>query len=61
MKLQRLWQMPQFVKPLYRARIITCVKIVGEQVFLLAIYDKSEKHSISDNERDNLLKGNDLL
>ncbi|WP_375418839.1 type II toxin-antitoxin system RelE/ParE family toxin [uncultured Hymenobacter sp.] len=43
------------------ARVITCVKIVNEQVFLLAIYDKSEQDSISDKERDDLLKENDLL
>lgn len=43
------------------ARVITCVKIVGEQVFLLTIYDKSEQDSISDSERDELLKENGLL
>ncbi len=43
------------------ARVITCVKIVGEQVFLLTIYDKSEQESISDKERDDLLRENGLL
>ncbi|GAB3636291.1 hypothetical protein GCM10027422_18810 [Hymenobacter arcticus] len=43
------------------ARAITCVKIVGEQIFLLTIYDKSEQDSISDNERDDLLRENGLL
>ena len=43
------------------ARVITCVKIVNEQIFLLTIYDKSEQDSISDKERDDLLKENNLL
>jgi hypothetical protein len=43
------------------ARVITCVKIVGETVYLLTIYDKSEQNSISDNERDDLLRENGLL
>jgi len=43
------------------ARVITCVKIVGETVYLLTIYDKSEQDSISDNERDDLLRENGLL
>lgn len=37
------------------ARIITCVKIVDQDVYLLSIYDKSEKESISDKELDGLL------
>jgi hypothetical protein len=43
------------------ARAITCVKIVGEQVILLTIYDKSEQDSVSDKERDELLRENGLL
>ena len=43
------------------ARVITCVKIVGEKIYLLTIYDKSEQDSISDNERDELLRENGLL
>jgi hypothetical protein len=43
------------------ARVITCVKIVGETVYLLTIYDKSEQESISDKERDDLLRENGLL
>ena len=38
------------------ARVITCVKIVNEQVFLLTIIDKSEQESISEKELDTLLK-----
>ncbi len=36
-------------------RVITCVKIVRETVYLLAIYDKSERDTLSDNELDVLL------
>jgi len=38
------------------ARIITCVKIVENTVYLLTIYDKSDKESVSDKELDILLK-----
>ena len=43
------------------ARVITCVKVVGETVFLLTIYDKADQESISDNERDGLLRENGLV
>ena len=43
------------------ARVVTCVKIVGQEIFLLTIYDKSEQDSITDNERDELPKENSLL
>lgn len=32
------------------ARVITCVKIVGETVYLIAIYDKSEADTITDSD-----------
>lgn len=38
------------------ARIITCVKIIHSFVYLLAIYDKSGKESISDKELNRMLK-----
>jgi mRNA-degrading endonuclease RelE of RelBE toxin-antitoxin system len=38
------------------ARIITCVKIVHEKVYLLTIYDKSEKDDIREKELNELLK-----
>jgi hypothetical protein len=38
------------------ARVITCVKITSDKVFLLSIYDKSEKGDISDKELNELLK-----
>ena len=37
------------------ARVISCVKIVQQNVFLLSIYDKSEKDTIGDNELAMLL------
>ena len=37
-------------------RIITCVKIVKETVYLAAIYDKSEKQTFSDAELKLLAK-----
>ncbi len=43
------------------ARVITCVKIVDEQIYLLTIYDKSDQDSITDKERDDLLRENDLI
>jgi len=39
------------------ARVITYVRVVGETVFLLAIYDKSEQASITDQEVRALLVG----
>ena len=43
------------------SRVITCVKIVADSVFLLSIYDKGDKESISDKELDDLLKLAGLL
>ena len=39
------------------ARVITFVKIINSTVFLLAIYTKGERDSISDKEIEELLKG----
>jgi mRNA-degrading endonuclease RelE of RelBE toxin-antitoxin system len=38
------------------ARIITCFKIVHSTVFLLSIFDKSERENISDKELSELLR-----
>lgn len=38
------------------ARVITYVKIIDEIVFILSIYDKSEKENITDKELEILLK-----
>lgn len=38
------------------ARVITFVQIIEDTVYLLSIYDKSEKESISETELNNLLK-----
>jgi hypothetical protein len=37
------------------SRVITCVKIVEQNVYLVAIYDKSVKEGITDKELDELL------
>ena len=38
------------------ARVITFVKIIGETVYLLSIYNKGEKDTISEKEIEQLLK-----
>ena len=38
------------------SRVISCVKITASSIFLLTLYDKSEKDSLSDKELDLLLK-----
>lgn len=39
------------------ARVISFVKIIDETVFLLSIYNKGKKDTISDKEIEELLKG----
>jgi len=38
------------------ARVITCVKIVNETIYLLSIYDKSSQSTITDKALNELLK-----
>lgn len=38
------------------SRVISCVKIAEQNVYLLSVYDKSQKDSISDKELDILLE-----
>lgn len=38
------------------ARVITHVHIIGETIYLLSIYDKSEKENLNEGEIDELLK-----
>lgn len=38
------------------SRVITCVKVVDNDVYLLSIYDKSYKESLSDKELNILLQ-----
>ena len=38
------------------ARIIVCVKVIRKVVYLLSIYDKSEKENITDADLKELLK-----
>ena len=42
------------------ARLITCVKISYESIYLLSIYDKSEKDNLTDAELAEILKLNEL-
>jgi hypothetical protein len=43
------------------SRVITCIKLIDKDVYLLTIFDKSEKENISDKELDELLKMVGLL
>lgn len=38
------------------SRVITCVKVIEQDIYLLTIYDKSDKETTSDKELDNLLQ-----
>jgi len=38
------------------ARVITCYKKIDDKIFLLAIYDKSEKETLSGKELNELLE-----
>lgn len=42
------------------ARVITCVKVVKETIFVLSVYDKSEADSISDDEITSRLASTNL-
>ena len=42
------------------ARVITHMYAIGRKLFLLSIYDKSEKENISDDEIKLLLKDIDI-
>ncbi len=43
------------------ARVITCVKVVQNNIFLLSVYDKSEKETLDDNDLIILLEAAGLL
>ena len=38
------------------ARVITCVKIVNDDMYLLSIYDKSEKTDLEEKELDSFIE-----
>jgi mRNA-degrading endonuclease RelE of RelBE toxin-antitoxin system len=42
------------------ARIISCVKVIDENVYLLTIYNKGEKDNISDKEIQDILINEDI-
>jgi len=37
-------------------RIITCVKIIDKRIFLVSIYDKAERKTITKKEIESILK-----
>ena len=37
------------------ARVVTCVKLINDMIYLLAIYDKADQSTISDKEIDVIL------
>lgn len=41
-------------------RLITCIKIIDETVYLLTIYDKSDQENVTDKELSNILTSLDL-
>jgi mRNA-degrading endonuclease RelE of RelBE toxin-antitoxin system len=43
------------------ARIVTCVKIVQETVYLVTIYDKSEQSNLANHTLQDILEAYDLL
>jgi hypothetical protein len=43
------------------SRVITCVKVVDNRVFMVSIYDKSEQPDISDALLQQILKENKLI
>ena len=43
------------------ARVVTCVKVIRQTIFLLSVYDKSVKETTSDNELIMLLEAAGLL
>jgi mRNA-degrading endonuclease RelE of RelBE toxin-antitoxin system len=43
------------------ARVITCVKIINQNVYLVSIFDKSEKENISDDELTKIIKSSELI
>ena len=43
------------------ARVITCVKIVDNKLYLVSIYDKSERDTITKKEMEFILKKSGLL
>ncbi|WP_460914340.1 hypothetical protein [Spirosoma areae] len=42
------------------ARVITCIKVVNEQIFIIAIYDKSELAALTDKKIEKRLRNNGL-
>ena len=43
------------------ARVITCVKILNSKIFLVSIYDKADRETITKKEIESILKSSGLL
>ncbi len=43
------------------ARVITCVKIISSDIYLISIYDKADKETITKKEIEAILKSNDII
>ena len=37
------------------ARVVTCVKVIGQTVYLLTIFDKADRENLAEGELDALL------
>ncbi len=42
-------------------RLITCIKVIGKIIYLLSVYDKSERVTVSDEALHEILKEENLL
>ena len=43
------------------ARVITCVKIIDSAIYLISIYDKGDRETITKKEIEGLLKSNGII
>ena len=43
------------------ARVITCVKIIDSAIYLISIYDKADRETITKKEIEGLLKSNGII
>lgn len=54
--IKSVYKFLQREKEKWRARVITCVKIVHQTIYLLSIFDKSISDNISDKRLSEILK-----
>ena len=43
------------------ARVITCVKIIDSRIYLVSIYDKADRETITKKEIETILKNNGII